>query len=241
MPKKLDPKGQSAPPPAPDFVASNDSVRTRANEIAAQQAKFSAAFKPKAGTLYVRNIRAIDCRVTLDTGRRIELKARGQVDDIAPVSREEQTDSKFIINIGLLYEVLDVKDAAEVIRKQAINAQTARPRNPLLDHLVNAKGEEYEITDVHIDPLEQERSIVVGQVTGAPDGRSTTDNTQIVRQGSGPQEVSVPGSRMNPTPEIPSDISAEDVREYVAWREAMLLRDSLGEPVIEETQTVKDD
>jgi hypothetical protein len=237
MSKRLEAKGKAAPPPEPDFVATTDSVKVQAAKIAAQQARFTAAFKPKAGTLYVRNLREIDCRFTLDGGRRIELKARGQVDDIAPVSKEEQADSKFIINAGLLFEILTPAQASQVIKKQAINAQNQR-RNPLLDHLLNEKGEAYEIEDVHIDPTLEQRSITVAKIVEAPDGKNTTDNKDFLREATGPQEVAVPGSRQAPLPHIPSDISAEDVREFIAWKEAQQLRDSLGTPVMEDTQTV---
>jgi hypothetical protein len=237
MSKRVEPKGKSAPPPEPDFAASTDSVKLVAAKLAAQQAQLTAAFKPKAGTKYVRNMRGIDCRFTLDSGRRIELKARGQVDDIAPVSKEEQADSKFIINAGLLFEILTPAQASEVIRKQAINATTQR-RNPLLDHLLNERGESYELDDVHVDPTLEQRSITVAKIVDAPDGKNTTENVDFLREASGPEEVAVPGSRQAPLPSIPADISAEDVREFIAWKEARELRDSLGTPIMEDPKTV---
>jgi hypothetical protein len=238
MPKQLEPKGKAAPPPTPDFAATTDSVKARALKLAAEQARITAAFKPKAGTRYVRNLRGISCRVTLDTGRRIDLAPRGRVDDMAPVSKEEQTDSKFIINAGLLYEILEPKQAAKILAKQAQNAQAPR-RNPLLDHLLNEHGKPYEVDDVHMDPTEQERSITVAKIVEAPDGKNTTDNKDFMRQSSAPEEVAVPGSRLNPGPSLPSDISAEDVREYIAWREAQALRESLN-VTVGETETDED-
>lgn len=232
-PKRVAPLGQSAPPPEPN-VATTQSIGEKS---AKKKATTSTPARPKAGTKYIRNIRGIGCRLTLDSGRRIEFAPRGQVGDLEPVTKEEQQDSKFISNEGMIFEIISVAEAQDVLRKQSTNAQTDRPQ--LIDHLRNEKGEAYERTDVRVTPAYEQQGQVVAQVEQTADGRYTEGNTDVVRRDGPPEQVAVPGSVQNPLPEIPSDIAAEDVREFYAWKQAQQIRDGLGQPIMEAPQTVE--
>lgn len=216
MAKRLSPQGEAAPPVEPNV----------ASAVIKKQApkKASGPKKAKAGVKYVRNIRNINVRATLDSGKRIELEARGNINDLAPLTKDEEHDGKVHVNVGFLWEIIDAETATAVIAKQSTNASHQRPA--LYDHLLNSKGDKYEVQDIHIHP-EAQRTIIVGQVTPDSGGRFTDANAegQVVRTtAAGPQQVQVPGSPGHPaTNEIaslPDNLPASEVAEFVAWKRA---------------------
>jgi hypothetical protein len=223
-PKRVAPNGQSARPATPEEVEATGSIKALATKQREQEVNL-ATLAAREGTLYIRNIRAIQCRVTLDTGRSITLEPRGNIGDVAPVSPDEQYDSKFIINRDLLYEVIPVEQAAKIIRKQAINAQSVR--NPLFEMLRSETGKVY--TPESIVTEKPVADIVVGRVEDAADGKNTQNNTEIVREvviqdTRAPERAAVPGSMENPLGVGSADISPDDVREFLIWKQEQRLR-----------------
>lgn len=104
--------------------------------------KKSPPRKPRETQKYVRNIRNVPISVRLNANeRRISLKARGQRGDCAPISKAEMEDEIFLGNLDLLYEVIPVSEAKEIIQKQTTNQQV---RHSAMDHIVNAQGDPYE-------------------------------------------------------------------------------------------------
>lgn len=145
---------------------------------------------------YIRNTRHVHVSIRLDTGRRIELHPRGQRGDTVPVNAEEMQDEKFIGNQDLLFELLTSAEGKQVYSKQTTNQQAV---HPALSQIRNERGEEYE------------RGVVVeenftdqGTKVAVVDDRGTI------------QRFRAPGSVDNPLPEVPSDIPAEEVVDWVA-------------------------
>lgn len=185
-PKRLTPRGEAAPAPK----------ATPARKAAKKKTAAAAPKTTRATTLFVRNLNGIDARATLDNGRRIELKSRGQRGDLAPVSKEDQNDAKFHANTGLVWEVITKAVADEVIAKQSTNQQSfpAQPQTVL----TNALGEP--ITSIVVDKSEAERSITVAQIEQQPGGRFVEHQESLIRENFGPAEAPVPGSVQNPGP-----------------------------------------
>lgn len=145
---------------------------------------------------YIRNIRAVQVGVRLGTGRRIDLKPRGQRGDCAPVTEEEMTDEIFLGNVHLLFEVIPAAEAEQVIAKQTTNQQMI---HPALAVMRNELGEEYKNGVVVVEESEQERPVVA----------AVNDRGMITR-------FKAPGSVDKPLPNIPNDIAPEQVTDWVA-------------------------
>lgn len=145
---------------------------------------------------FIRNVRAIPVSIRLDTGRKIELRPRGQRGDTVPVSDEEMQDDKFVGNADLLFEILTHSEGKNVIGKQTTNQQAA---HPALSQIRNERGEEY-TRGVVVEENFQDQ----GKVVGVVDERGSI------------QRFRAPGSVENPLPNIPSDVPAEEVSDWVA-------------------------
>lgn len=152
--------------------------------------------KKRTGQQFIRNVRHVPVSIRLGTGRRIELKPRGQRGDTAPVSKDEMVDEIFMGNENLLFEVISSQDAQKVITKQTTNQQNV---HPALNQMRNARGEEYK------------RAVVVEEYTqeARPTVAAVNDRGEITR-------FKAPGSVDNPLPEIPSDVPAEEVADWLA-------------------------
>jgi hypothetical protein len=151
---------------------------------------------PKKSQQYIRNIRAVPVSIRLDTGRKLELRPRGQRGDTLPVNTEEMQDEKFLGNQDLLFEVLTGAEGKKVIQKQTTNQQAV---HPALSHLRNERGETYE------------RGVVVEE-----NFQDQGSKVAVVDERGQIQRFRAPGSVDNPLPDIPSDVPAEEVADWVA-------------------------
>jgi hypothetical protein len=150
----------------------------------------------KSDPKYIRNVRYVPVSIRLDTGRRLELRPRGQRGDTLPVNEEEMQDEKFLGNMDLLFEVITPTEAKNVIAKQTTNQQVV---HPALAHLKNERGEQYE------------RGVVIEE--------NFTDQGQrvaVVDERGQIERFRAPGSTEAPLPEIPSDVPPEEAVDWVA-------------------------
>lgn len=179
-PKKVSPNGKGAEPAG----AKATSARKPAAKKAAAPKKTTPTGK------FVRNIRGVDVRVTFDSGRRIQLTARGQRGDMAAISKEELDDAIFLDNLGTLYEVISAANATEIREKQLTNASslaTPRPEDIL-------RSEHDKPTDfAGVTQSDAERSITIGQLNET-EGRNNEEKAIEVTRNVAPERANVPGS-----------------------------------------------
>lgn len=190
-PKKVTPRGKAATPKQP----------------AAAKKKTAAAAKPKKktdSTKFVRNIRNITVRATLDNDRRIELKPRGQRGDLASLAKDEVNDSRVIENIGMIWEVISAAEAQEILHKQATNQQVTPTA---LDHMLNEYGQPYQ-QEVKLEEAFEQQGETVATLEEDGDGRFVQNRTSIVR--GAPEVVSPPGAQGNPVTEGQLDQMARE-------------------------------
>lgn len=204
-PKKVQPNGKAATP-----------------KRAATKKKPAAKKKtapPKQDTArFVRNIRNITVRCTLENGRRIELKPRGERGDMASLSEEETNDARVIENVGMIWELLGSQQAQDILHKQSTNQQVSPTA---FDQLLNEYGKPYE-GDATVEKAFEEQGEVVANVEDTGDGRFTQNNQQLVRNsGEAPEVVSPPGARGNEVTEGQLDQLARDAQDGDALRSAL--------------------
>lgn len=184
-PKKLTPNGQGAEPAGAKAIP--------AKRTATKAKAKPAPKKSTSATKYVRNVRGVDIRVTFDSGRKVQLNARGQRNDMAAISKEELDDPIFLDNLGTLYEVITSAEAAKIREKQMTNASslaTPRPEDILTDPLGN-KGEFTGLT-----PSNDEISITIGQLNQT-EGRNNEEKSVEVTRSVQPERANVPGSSLD--------------------------------------------
>lgn len=157
--------------------------------------------KKKAEQLFVRNVRHVPVSVRLDTGKRLELRPRGQRGDCAPVTEEEMQDDKFLRNSGNLFEVITSSEANNVIEKQTTNQQAV---HPALAHIRNERNEPYE------------KGVVVGEEFTA-EGQKVA----VVSERGEIQRFKAPGSVDNPLPDIPSHVPPEEAADWLARQKTL--------------------
>lgn len=151
---------------------------------------------------HMRNVLYVPISIRLDTGRRIDLKPRGQRGDSAPVQKGEETDDKFAQNKGILFEVITSKEAQEIIGKQDINRHE---ENPALKAMRNHLGEKYAPDAIKVTISDREQAVAVD--VDVKDG-----NIQIDR-GVGIRRAQVPGSdsydlTASSDPQVKADLEA---------------------------------
>lgn len=179
-PKKVTPKGTAAKP-------AGDGVKT------ARKAPTKAATTRKPATStqkFIRNIRGVNVRVTFESGRRVQLEPRGQRGDMVAVSKDEQNDSSFLGNLGILYEVISSKDANDIRTKQFTNASSHPNRPEAL--LTNQLGENITSTGIQ-DSFESQGKVIATLNETVGDTPREQKSTQIIR-GVNPERAAVPGS-----------------------------------------------
>lgn len=223
MPKRLTPRGEAAPPVEPN-IAQAAIPRKPA------QRKRQTKISDKPGVKYVRNIRGIECRFTLQDGkgRRIGLAPRGQRGDIEIVNKEDQEDPIYLANEGLLFEVITAAEAKRIIANQQINAR--EEEHPIWSQLRNEKGQGYQQRHATIEESIESKAIVVADIKEAGAGRFTDKNVQEVRRGAGPMFIEAPGSAGHPATgymqSVPGDISPEDYHDFLLWKQFMAQRNA---------------
>jgi hypothetical protein len=118
---------------------------------------------PARGPFFVRNLRNIDVGIRLerqDKGARIDLKPRGQINDLKKLKDDDLDDEKLIRNVELgVVEIITAAEAKEIISKQSKNS--SRAVHPALALLRNPKGEAYEQTSV---PVVEDNSYTVAHL-----------------------------------------------------------------------------
>jgi hypothetical protein len=184
-PKKLTPNGKGAEPAGAKAIP--------AKRTATKAKAKPAPRKSTSTTKYVRNVRGVDVRVTFDSGRRIQLNARGQRNDMTAISKDELDDPIFLDNLGVLYEVISSTEANKIREKQMTNASslaTPRPEDILTDPLGN-KGEFTGLT-----PSNEDISITIGQLNETS-GRSNEEKSIEVTRSVQPERANVPGSSLD--------------------------------------------
>lgn len=212
--KKVTPRGQAAAPVEPNI---GPAIPKR--PVAKKTGYTPISDKP--GVKYVRNIRGIQCRFTLQDGkgRRIELAPRGQRGDIDIVNKEDQEDPIYIMNLDLLFEEITPTQAKEIISNQQTNSK--RDSHPIFDQLTNAQGKKYEQSHATIEQSIEAQAITVAKIKEAGDGRNTQGNTEVVR--SGPEMTQVPGSPGHAATDlvnsVPGDIDPTEYHEFLIWKQ----------------------
>lgn len=144
---------------------------------------------------FIRNIRHVQVAIRLDTGRRIELRPRGERGDTVPVNTEEMQDEKFIGNQNLLFELLTGAEGKKVIEKQTANQQSV---HPALSQLRNERGEEY-TRGVVVEENFQDQ----GKAVAVVDERG-----QI-------QRFKAPGT-VDYVPQVPADVPENERADWLA-------------------------
>lgn len=140
------------------------------------------AKKPVAKEVWVRNLHYVPASIKLSSGRRIELKPRGQRGDSAPVTKEEREDQNFVMNAGLIFEEITKAEAESVVAKQTTNQQA---QHPVMEAMRNELGQKYSDNNVVISKPFEQQSFTVAQ----------TDNGEIIiDRGTGIRRAVVPGS-----------------------------------------------
>lgn len=150
----------------------------------------------KSELKYIRNIRHVPVGLRLGTGRRIELRPRGERGDCVPVQPEEMQDEIFLGNVSLLFEVIPVAEAKTVISKQTTNQQSV---HPALAVMRNALGEEY-TKGVVMEESNEDQGKVVAAVS---------ERGMITR-------MPAHGTVDNPISQIPSDVPPEEAADWMA-------------------------
>lgn len=197
MPKRVSPKGKAAPPPQAETPA--PAKKTAAKP---RTKKTTSEATPQ---VYLRNIRGIAVRCTLDSGRRIELQPRGQRGDLAALGEDEHSDSKVIENVGWIWEPITQEEAHAIFSKQGTNSN--QNVGSIMDIIRNPKGEAYENEAVVEKPFEQQ----------GIDAGTVSEKGDIQRApGAPPERVELPGTNNFPIPDVPSDVPPDQVSDYLA-------------------------
>jgi hypothetical protein len=151
---------------------------------------------PQKSQKFMRNVRHVPVSLRLSSGRRIDLRPRGQRGDCVPVNAEEMNDEIFLGNLDVLFEVIPASEAKDVISKQTTNQ---RRLHPALSGIRNERGEEY-TRGVVMQSSEEAQGTYVASV----DERGSI------------QRFVAPGTVEQPLPEPPSDVPPEEVTDWVA-------------------------
>lgn len=123
--------------------------------------------KPRVSTQkYIRNLRnmPISLRLERHEGKpRFEMRPRGQRGDTISIQKDDISDPIFQQNHALgLFEVLTATEAADVMVKQATNAQQAI--HPSLAMLTNSKGEVMDVQEAQMAATFESQGEVVGNI-----------------------------------------------------------------------------
>lgn len=152
--------------------------------------------KKKEAQQFIRNIRQVPVGMRLGTGRRIDLRPRGQRGDTVPLKPEEELDEIFIANIGLLFEVISAEESKKIIAKQVTNQQSV---HPALATIRNEYGKEYTNGVVMVEETSEERPTI-----------ATVDERGMITR------FKAPGTTDKPLPEIPSYVPPEEAADWIA-------------------------
>lgn len=204
-PKKVTPRGKSAPAPKAEPASKPKRPRTK-------KAAPKAAPKRTTAT-YLRNLHGIpvNFRFSEETsGRRVELRPRGERGDITKVSKDEIEDPIFMMNQDSLFELISSAETRDVLDKQTHNQQKG---SPLVDMLRNELGDP--IDKVTIEKPFEQQSITVAEIeqTGPT---NKMQQGEVIHRGVTPKRAALPGTQDNPGPEIPDSVGPEEAADWLA-------------------------
>jgi hypothetical protein len=155
------------------------------------------ARRPRSTQKYIRNLYGTPVGLRLAGGERIDLRPRGQRGDLCAVTKEQEKDTKLLLNVNLLVEVITEAEAAKVIEGQNTNQ---RAHHPALQMLRDEFGDPYAQDDVEVTQDPQDAGEVVAQLV---DGNIVTQRVP----GKGQQMVRGPRSV---GPKVATDIAGGD-------------------------------
>jgi hypothetical protein len=156
---------------------------------------------------FYRNLREVPVGFRLkESDRRVDLAARGQRNDTAPISKDDLEDPIFLANEGLIFEVITQEEANLVVEKQNTNIQK-QPRHSALDTIRNERGEVYDDDAVRLDKSEA--------VTGKPVAPLDEEGNLIIDRNVGIRRAHVPGGEGYELPHIPDSVAPEDQAQYL--------------------------
>jgi YD repeat-containing protein len=188
------------------------------------QAKGTAKKSPRrTQQKFYRNIRPtpVGLRLRDDdgrSGRKIQLAARGQRGDCAPIKKGEQNHPDFIANKGVIFEVITQEEARKVAEKQDTNRQGAP--HPALQVMRNPLGEEYAEGAVIVEQERHDQGRTVaetdadGQIVFEQRGVSQNDRG-VVTGGVQIKRALVPGAEGRELEHVPDSIAPEEQAEYL--------------------------
>lgn len=218
MPKKVTPRGKaaSAPKASPRATGKKPAKKAPAKRTPTQRF-IRAIYSPAGGT-----------RLTLDNGSRFELKPRGEINDCAPVSKEDMLDPKYIANKDVIFEEITAAEAKKIMEKQATNAQAPRRRSSVLDHIKDEYGNP--VKGARMEQSFEQQGQTVAQISDGPGGRFTDGYQGTITRspGEAPVQQAVAGSVQNPIPEIPNNIPPEQHADWLARNAEQLGVDAHG-------------
>jgi hypothetical protein len=167
-------------------------------------AKKTAAKRTSSSKKFIRNTNYSPFRIRLerhDQGKKpIHLAPRGTRGDLAPILKEDLSDPDLQANLALgVIEIITEAEAIEVAKKQTVNQQAV---HPALAALKNEKGEEYGDNALVLEKSDEERGVVVAELT---DGNITVDGRSGIQRrkpGEAPgTPQTVVGAELNHLPE----------------------------------------
>lgn len=203
-PKKVTPRGKAAQPPKASAAKKPAAKKAAPKKRGSTQRFIRAIYSPAGGT-----------RLTLNNGNRFLLQPRGQVGDLAPVTKDDRDDPIYIQNLAVMFEEISAAEAKKIIASQNINAQPNRPRT--IDYIKDEYGNPVN-QNVKVEKPFEQQGQVVAHIEDGPEGRFTDGHQgRITRApGEAPQQVAVPGSQQNPGPQVPSNIPPEQAADWLA-------------------------
>lgn len=184
--------------------------------------------------LFVRNLRAVEVNYRLNSQqgqgkKRTELKPRGQRGDLTRLSDEDRGDP--VLENQLAYgviEIITLKEAKEIIAKQAQNQQQAV--HPAMAMLRNELGQEYAPENIKVAPEFNSQGVVVAKLNPVAGGYGelTVDRGGINREGVPAQQPQQVHRSIGGNPAIISDGFARN--DTAAQADAVARRKDLQGP-----------
>lgn len=169
--------------------------------------------RPRSTAKYIRNLHAVPVSLRFSeqtSGRRIELRPRGERGDIQKVNKDELEDTIFMLNQDSLFELLTANQAADTLEKQTWNQQK---RSPIVDMLRNELGEPIDSVVMKKSPQEEAITVAHIEQTGAT---NRLQQGEVIHRGIEVKRAPVPGSQDNPGPQVPDHIDPEHAADWVA-------------------------
>lgn len=195
-PRKTAPRKPVAKPSEELSTAQEDAIRAEVERRVEKEVKAVELNDPQNDNpqKYIRNLMNVPLRFKLERhtpGQRgIQLQARGNRGDLAPVQVEDQNDPIFQDNLALgLFEIVTASEASNVVDKQTTNQQAV---HPAMLALRNEKGDAYDHDALKVDQVPFEKQGVV--VAKLEDGQIAIDRrTGDIKREAQVDNINQPG------------------------------------------------